>query len=242
MASQAVKGKLSGIKGQSVRRQMFDTLVDIVFVIDGTGSMQNLLDELKERALSLYSEIIAGLAGKNRRVTKMRAKVLIFRDIYVDANAFEESDFYTLPDEAEDFRRFVEHIKASGGGDEPESGLEALYRAIKMKFQKTEGSFKARQIILMMTDASAHRLDDPQREGDDLYPQDMPTTLSGLQNVWEGDDMNRDAKRLLVMTPNAWPWNIVSTWTQAEYYAAPAGCGISKEGLDAVIAFISGSI
>ena len=244
MADQSVrKGGLSALRrNQSVngRPEVFDTLVDIVFVIDGTGSMQNLLDEVKERALSLHREIIEGLANKNRRVTKMRVKVLIFRDIYVDANAFEESDFFTLPEDAEEFRDFVEHIRATGGGDEPESGLEALHRAMKVRFQENIGNNKARQIIIVMTDASAHPLDDPQREGDDLYPQEVPKTMAGLQNVWES--VNKTARRLLVMAPNAWPWTVVSLWNEAECLVAPAGCGISKDGFDAVIKFISGSI
>lgn len=244
MADQSVKkGGLGALRrSQSVngRPEVFDTLVDIVFVIDGTGSMQNLLDEVKERALSLHQEIIEGLANKNRRVTKMRAKVLIFRDIYVDANAFEESDFFTLPEEAEEFRGFVEHIRACGGGDEPESGLEALYRAMKVRFQENIGNNKARQIIIVMTDASAHRLDDPQREGDELYPQEIPKTMAGLQDVWEG--VNKTARRLLIMAPNAWPWTMVSLWNETECLVAPAGCGISRDGFDAVIKFISGSI
>lgn len=244
MADQSVrKGGLGAIRRkQSVngRPEFFDTLVDIVFVIDGTGSMQNLLDEVKERALSMHREIIEGLANKNRRVSKMRVKVLIFRDVYVDMNAFEESPFYTLPEEAEEFRCFVEHIRAAGGGDEPESGLEALYKAMKVRFQENLGNNKARQIIIMMTDASAHHLDDPQREGDDLYPQEIPKTMAELQNVWES--VNKTARRLLIMAPNAWPWTMVSLWNETECLVAPAGHGISKDGFDAVIKFISGSI
>ena len=240
MANQIPKGRLGGMSNQVPRNLGMETLVDIVFVIDGTGSMQNLLDAVKERALNMYSDILAGLAAKNRRVSKMRAKVIIFRDIYVDADAFEESEFFSLPDEAEDFRRFVEHIKATGGGDEPESGLEALYRAMKSKFMDNSRNLKSRQIIIMMTDASAHRLDDMQRQGDDLYPQEMPSSLPELENAWESLDPN--AKRLLVMAPNSWPWTMVGNWIQAEYYVSEAGKGISADGFQSVIEFISGSI
>ena len=245
MADQTVRrGRLTDLVGSSPADQSvgIGTLVDIVFVIDGTGSMQNLLDEVKNRALSMYDDIIAGLKGKNRRVQKMRAKVLVFRDIYVDAAPFEESDFYDLKTEAEDFRAFVESIKARGGGDEPESGLEALYRAIKLKFQeRTSNATKARHIILVMTDASAHHLDDPQREGDPEYPKGVPTNLPGLESEWEGM-ADLDARRLLIMAPNSWPWPAVGAWSQADFKATQAGAGISKEGMDAVIAFISGSM
>lgn len=217
------------------------TLVDIVFLIDGTGSMQNLLDGLKERALSLHQEIIEGLKDKNRRVTKMRVKVLVFRDLYVDANAFEESEFYTLPEEAGEFRSFISSIKACGGGDEPESSLEALYKAMtEFKYQENFGEYKARQILIMMTDASAHKLDDPQRDGDDLYPQNMPRSIGGVENAWAG--MDHRAKRLIVMGPNVWPWTTMTGWESTQVVPAPAGKGIDEEGLKTVIEFTSGSI
>ena len=67
MADQKVRSRISDIRKQAVNKSAevgFSTLVDIVFVIDGTGSMQNLLDEAKERALSMHEDIIRGLKGR----------------------------------------------------------------------------------------------------------------------------------------------------------------------------------
>lgn len=215
------------------------TEVDLIFLIDGTGSMQNLLDEVKERALSMYGEIVSGLQEKNRKVSKMRAKAIVFRDVYVDADPFEESEFFLLPSQAEEFRSFIEGIVASGGGDEPESGLEALRIAIS-RFGQKQG--KARQIIIVMTDASAHRLDDPQREGDPLYPKELNDchSLEELQNHWAA--LNDHYRRLVVMAPNAYPWTSISQWAPTQYEPSTAGKGIDKVGFDAVIKMISGSI
>ena len=218
------------------------TEVDLIFLIDGTGSMQNLLDEVKERALSMYEDIINGLKKNNRKVTKMRIMAIVFRDVYVDKDAFEESEIFLLPSQAEDFRRFIEGIQACGGGDEPESGLEALRIAINRikRFGQKQG--KARQIVVVLTDASAHRLDDPQRAGDPLYPEEVKDchSLEELQNFWAGLDPHY--RRLTIMAPNAYPWTAISQWQPSMYVPSEAGKGIDKEGFEAVIRMISGSI
>lgn len=48
----------------------------------------------------------------------------------------EESQFFILPEEKQEFYNFVSQIKAGGGGDEPESGLEALALALRSDFVK----------------------------------------------------------------------------------------------------------
>ena len=243
MADQKVRSRVSDIRQQVMRKNTelgFSTLVDIVFVIDGTGSMQNLLDEAKARALSMHEDIIRGVKGKNRRIARMRIKALVFRDIYVDSNAFEESEFFTLPDESSEFRAFIEGIRATGGGDEPESSLEALCMAMRMKFQENQQGQKARHIIVLLTDASAHRLDDPQRAVDKMYPKDMPTDLTGVETLWE--TMNFKAKRMVIFAPNLYPWAQVGSWNSVEYTPSEAGKGIDAETFEGVIQAISGSI
>lgn len=215
-------------------------VVDIVFIIDGTGSMQNALDNVTSRALQMRPLVIKGLKGHSRNVTKMRVKVVVFRDLFVDANAYEESEFFTLPEEAEQFRDYVEQIKAQGGGDEPESALEALWRVMKYtEFQQSIGTQKARHVLVVMTDASGHRLDDPQREGDPLYPSDVPDKLSGIEAQWQR--MNHDARRLIITAPNSWPWVEMSLWSNVNYHTTDQGKGISSEVMDNIIAYISGS-
>ncbi len=252
MADQRVRGRLSELRGQTGKSGSasmsgedkqsvgFATLVDIIFVIDGTGSMQNLIDEVKNRALSMHEDIQRALRAKRRKVTKLRVKALVFRDIFVDADPFEESEFFTLPEESHEFRSFIENIRATGGGDEPESSLEALCRAMKVKFQENQQSRKARQIIVMLTDASAHRLDDPQRAMDKNYPKDIPNDLVGVESLWESLDFR--AKRMVVFAPNVWPWNEVGMWGSVEYSPSQAGKGIDSETFKAVIEAIAGSV
>ena len=227
----------------------YKTNVDLVLVIDGTGSMQPMLDLVKDKALTLYDDIINSLGEKKRIVKKMRVKVIVFRDIYVDARPFEESLFYSLPDQASEFKAFVTGIKASGGGDEPESGLEALSKAFNSDFEVDYQKNKARQIIMVMTDASAHRLDDPQRAVDPEYnsimkeggyKKEAPKNLTELAEEWAGLDPN--AKRLVIMAPNAYPWSDLSEWVLVSYSPSQAGTGMSDIAYQEVLRAIQRSV
>ncbi len=219
------------------------TTLDLVFLIDGTGSMQNLLDAIKNNALTLHNRITEALATKQRTVEVIRVKVAVFRDIYVDTDWFVESDFFTLPDEAESFRSFVGSIKATGGGDAPESGLEALHNALHSEWNNDPNYEKKRQIIMLMTDTSAHSLEDPQRDKDPLYPQGMPKNMSELYSEWADEGIiGQHAKRLAIFAPNVFPWNdMQSDWDWINLIVCAAGEGMTEEVMEPVIAYIKGS-
>lgn len=232
-----------GRNGQAVNMGETGRYVDIVYVIDGTGSMQNLLDAVKERALRLYQDILDGMRDKALKVSKMRIKVIVYRDIYVDAHPFEESEFFVLPDQQEEFHAFVRSIRAKGGGDTPESGLEALYRAIHSDFTPMYGTSgrKGRQIIVVMTDAPAHALNDLRRNEDPLYPRDMPHSLAELENDYM-DCLDGAARRLIVFAPNDTPWPTIGGWSNANIDPIRPGGGIDASVYQVIVAAISGSL
>lgn len=163
-----------------------DTNVDIVFAIDATESMQPLIDKVKSLTLSFREELEKGLKENRRIIKNLRIKVIVFRDYYVDDKyAMEESRFFILPEEKQEFYNFVSKIKAGGGGDEPESGLEALALALRSDFVK-DG--------------------DKKRHVKDIYE---------LYNVWEGNTedfskevttLDKTGRRLVLFAPNEYPW------------------------------------
>ena len=63
--------------------------------------------------------------------------MIAFRDYGVDSEPMLESKFFTLDGESGAFHEFVEGIEATGGGDEPESSLEALALAMKSDWVRT---------------------------------------------------------------------------------------------------------
>jgi hypothetical protein len=206
-----------------------ETNVDIVFVIDATRSMQTTIDMVKESALSFHEKLSDCLKNAGRVVKNLRIKVIWFRDFYYDGRyAYGESKFFELPDEQDAFRDFVSEIREAGGGDDPESGLEALTLALRSDFVQ-EGE-KKRHIIVLFTDAEAHAFEDYDRlvaeaaeRGcrPEIYPDNMPKSLAEFYNAWQGNEaeegtissdgretkLDPTGRRMVLFAPNAYPWS-----------------------------------
>ena len=113
-----------------------DYKVDIVMCIDITGSMQDCIDTVKNRALQFWPDLKEALAAASKNVSDVRVKVIGFRDFEADGDgALEISRYFNLSDQGssdpEDYKAFVNGLVADGGGDEPENSLEALALAIQ---------------------------------------------------------------------------------------------------------------
>lgn len=198
------------------------TDVDLVLCIDVTISMKPIIDTVKGMALSLYDDMVAALAKKRRKVNEFRVKVIAFRDYYCDGQyAMAESQFFSLPDETASFTEYVLGLKADGGGDEPENALEAIALAMKSDWvHAISANEKARNIIVVFTDASAHPFEKAQDGVTKFYPDNMLTSLADLKLAWEGQNrldgagmidaymMDPQAKRLIIYSPtDSYPWN-----------------------------------
>ena len=99
--------------------------VDIVFVIDSTGSMGHTVDMVKNNALSFHGQLMESMEKKQKKADKLRVKIVSFRDYLADRDPMLVTDFFDLPGETEDLRVVTNSITADGGGDEPEDSLEA---------------------------------------------------------------------------------------------------------------------
>lgn len=217
--------------------------VDIVMCIDATGSMGPVIDTVKQSALTFHETFEEKMIEAGKDINKLRIKVIVFRDLAVDANAIEESAFFTLPDDKEAFKSFVDNITPSGGGDLPESGLEAISLALKSDWT-TEG-MKQRHVVLMFTDAAAL----PLGTGSDKpgYPAGMPADLAQLGAWWEGADQTftgtykPKAGRLIAFAPNAEPWTSLETWNRYWPTYSNAGTGLSEVDMETVYDLLVGS-
>ncbi|MGX8680092.1 MAG: hypothetical protein ACSW8B_01750, partial [bacterium] len=88
------------------------TNADIVFVIDVTGSMQPVIDTVKNLTIQFYARLKEGLRLSHKTLNQCRVKVIAYRDYYCDgAYAMEESDFFYLPDETEAFSDYVSNLE-----------------------------------------------------------------------------------------------------------------------------------
>lgn len=222
--------------------QGFDYHVDIVMCIDATGSMSPIIEEVKTNALSFYQKVVDEMEGleKPKNVQQLRLKVIAFRDYGVDSEPMVESRFFTLGEDGENsaFRDFVAGIEASGGGDAEENALEALALAMKSEWDRT-GSVR-RHIILMYTDAAALKLGE--RAGSPGYPSGLPASLAELHELWEGQDMEKRAKRLMLFAPDCDPWTSMVDWTNAMHFPCKLDGGGDDTDMKTCVRLLANSI
>lgn len=177
--------------------------IDVVFCIDGTGSMAPCIESVKSNARRFHLEFVSAMTDLGSEIDSMRVKVIVFRDYHDDGDqAMVESPFFELPTDTADFEKFLTDISANGGGDGPENGLEAIYYAMKSDF--TTGA-KDRQVIVLFTDAEA--LDLKQRASEAGYPADM-VDEDGLIEMWacmaqdSSFKLRERNKRLVMFAPD----------------------------------------
>ncbi len=216
--------------------------IDIVMCIDATGSMKPVIEMVKQNALMFDERLRAALAEKEKIVDKLRMRLIVYRDIAEDGldNALLASDFISLPEERDKFKSFIDSITAFGGGDEPESGLEALVTAMNSPW--TRDGDKRRHLIVLFTDASAHALEVASKASS-AYPEGMPSNFEGFVDMWEGQTMDESAKRMLIFAPNMYPWpNVAETCEEVFMIESKAGKGLVDKHYDEIFKGIVNSV
>lgn len=225
--------------------------VDIVFCIDCTESMDNVLGIVKERALSFYDDVQQIMAREAKKIDQLRVRVVAFRDYraYDDERARHThtnepmliTDFFTLPDEAFKLEASVKSLHPEGGGDEPEDGLEALAYAIRSDWVTSHA--KNRHVIVVWTDQPPHQLGFGR--GTTRYPKGMAANLSELTEWW-GDSYDpgfmpqQAAKRLILFTPYEGAWaSITDTWDNVLHLPSRAGDHLRDVDYQAILRSIA---
>ena len=215
----------------------FSYNVDLVMIIDVTGSMGPIINKVKETALTLPRDFLNKMDEMGKHAEQVRFKVITFGDYKYDTAPMTESRFFES-DEASEFENYVNNIRLEGGGDLPENALEALAYAIKSDWV-TDGTMK-RHIIALFTDAPAlplgARADCPE------YPTDLPKSFpelldwySGLADPTLGLKIQYRAKRLILFAPHAEPWDNIAEFETVIHLPIAAGNGGSELNVDDVI-------
>ena len=216
--------------------------VDIVFCIDVTGSMTPIIDQVKTNALRFYDDVQSNLTAKGKNVDQLRVRIIGFRDFVADgAAALDESPFFTLPDERADFSAFVNGLVAEGGGDAPESGLEAVALAIDSSW--TTVGDRRRQVIVVWTDQPAQPLN-PSVLPPDIASR-VPLDFSALTDAWEDEQgrMGSSSKRLILFAPDGPGWSDISgVWENVVHHPSKAGGGLSEVDYGTIIDSIGNSV
>lgn len=137
-------------------------VVDIVFLLDVTGSMQPCIDALKNNIGTFIDTLTTKGPNNESPVRHWRAKAVGYRDFRTDHNPFADAPFVEDP---ATLKAQLATLKAEGGGDEPESLLDALHRVATMpvtakgtqpEADKWRYRSEAARVVVAFTDASYH--------------------------------------------------------------------------------------
>jgi hypothetical protein len=226
-------------------RQGFTYSADLVLVIDATGSMAPIIESVKASALSLHDDLAKYMDRIGKTIDWLRVRVIAFRDFYSDPGeeSLVTSDFFRLPEQGGDLADFLHGIRACGGGDEPESGLEGLCEAIRSSWAG-EGA-EQRQIVVVWTDAGAHPLEKNRGAKPVGYPAHMAADLNELADLWDGSSspVHPSGKRLLLYAPDMYPWTEISNnWQNALQYTSKAGAGLGDRDYRSILYAIAQSV
>lgn len=132
--------------------------IEVVFVLDTTGSMSGLIDAAKEKIWSIASTMASAQTAPD-----IKMGLVAYRDrgdAYITQNVTLSNDLDSMYVQLMDF-------KADGGGDTPESVNQALYDAVhNMGWSQDQQTYK---VIFLVGDAPAHM----DYQDDVKYPETM---------------------------------------------------------------------
>ena len=218
--------------------------VDVCLCIDKTGSMEPIINVVKQNALNLYQDVLDSLERKGKHVSQFRIRVIWFGDYSSDDQPMLVSEFLKMPQDLAKYEEFVKSIRPNGGGDAPEDSLEALAYAIRSDWVKT--GWRKRHIIALFTDAPAHELGFSKSAA--TYPKHgMPEDFGQLSEMWGTKsypgEMDNSAKRLLLFAPNITFWNtIVECWNNVVLSPADQATGLQDVAYQYMINTIVNSV
>lgn len=126
--------------------------VDIVFVIDFTGSMGPYIDGIKTNIYSFVDELAKNNVG-------WKLGFVSFGDVFIG----EPINVMKLTGLVDNFKTSVASQRMLGGGDEPESQLDGLFEALNIDFTS-----RSQAVFILITDSSPHEPDGKGRNSDEF--------------------------------------------------------------------------
>lgn len=158
--------------------------IDVVFVLDTTGSMSGLIEGAKRKIWSILNSIASG-----KPTPDIRVGLVAYRD-RKDAYVTQKTD---LTDNLDAMYEKLMALKAQGGGDTPESVNQALNEAVtKMSWAEGDDVLK---LVFLVGDAPPHM----DYEDDVKYPATCKTaamqaiiinsvqcgSIAGTDKIWK---------------------------------------------------------
>lgn len=150
MADETVQTKVKGV-------------VDLVMLIDCSGSMQDCIDAIKSSIASFVQQLALTDANGGSPVKEWRMKICGYRDHQDNASTWFVDNAFVNDLASIQAQLANENLRASGGGDEPESLLDAIFKVASMEQtgiqdavagDKWRARSSATRVIVFFTDAT----------------------------------------------------------------------------------------
>jgi Mg-chelatase subunit ChlD len=158
--------------------------LDLVFVVDNTGSMGPYINTVKTKILEIIRTI-----KKEELCHRLRVGLVSYRDHPPEETTYVTQKYELSPDTSK-IESYVMQMNASGGGDGPEAVSTALQVMNKMEFL-TESA----KIAILIGDAPPHGV-----ESGDRWPQGTPDGAK-----WDLEAKRSFEKGIVVHTVGCFP-------------------------------------
>jgi hypothetical protein len=202
-------------------------IVDIVFLIDATGSMAPCIEALKNNINLFIDTLTTKNVNNENPVKDWRARVVGYRDFSADsANWLVDNPFAR---DAGELKAQLAALAPDGGGDEPESLLDALYKVATMESTDKGASEDARKwryrsaaarVVVVFTDASYHE------------KMSIPEAAGGtVDDV--GNAVNAGRIMVSAFVPEIDLYDKLAAWDKTDINAYPVGPEGAQAGLEA---------
>lgn len=215
--------------------------VDVVMLMDISGSMSDELGMVKENAKDFYNLFKGKCDEKNINLLGLTTQVVTFSDINVDREyALNKSDVYNMLVEEEHnaFETYVNQIDLTYGGDTPESALEALATAFQRSSWGPDDGLH-RQVFILWTDATYKTINEGicmnyeyDEDGQPIYDEEGYPVGTPMYTAWSYDQVHAmwdgmpSGRRMILFAPygtwgdsNEGDWALMDEWKNVYHEA-----------------------
>ena len=136
---------------------------DIVFLLDASGSMNECIQAVTQNISTFVDTLSASDANGGVLIKDWRIRVLAYRDRLADGSYWFIDNPFTS--DIAEVKSQLAAIEAKGGGDEPESLLDAMYSLAQWSAAEKGATASptgwrhrhdAARVVVIFTDASCH--------------------------------------------------------------------------------------
>eukprot|EP00735_Rhodelphis_limneticus_P000718 TRINITY_DN11239_c0_g1::TRINITY_DN11239_c0_g1_i1::g.758::m.758 TRINITY_DN11239_c0_g1::TRINITY_DN11239_c0_g1_i1::g.758 ORF type:complete len:480 (-),score=69.22,sp/Q6B9X6/VWKA_DICDI/34.36/4e-19,VWA_2/PF13519.1/1.1e-17,VWA/PF00092.23/8.6e-10,Med25_VWA/PF11265.3/8.2e-05 TRINITY_DN11239_c0_g1_i1:342-1637(-) len=144
---------------------MAPLMLDLVFIVDCTGSMSEYIEAAQTNVTSIVTQLVSS------QKCDVQFALVCYRD-HPPQDATFVTKVFPFTSSLQDMKKNVDWMQASGGGDGPEAVADGMYEASKLPYRPNATKF-----CILIADAPPHGLG----ESGDGFPNGCPDGHDPIQ-------------------------------------------------------------